>query len=201
MQQDRHSQQAWIIWQQVLSPLVQVMQQPSLVNSHLHMPQIKLHWQTVMPFIVQQQVQVPPASILHKFCKAPQATSSSQEQVIFIPPVHFSNFISQRGKTHQFWPTGIPVICVPIPGMLVLGNITLLRSIIIALDIFELLSLVGHAENQPERRARKCAFGGLRPWVLCAPLVLTSQNANSENAPPAIGVSLHCKNRNTFLDF
>ena len=56
-----------------------------------------------------------------------------------IPPVHFSIFISQRGKTHQLEP-GMPVICVPMPGMLAPGNVTLLRSIIIALDIFELLS-------------------------------------------------------------
>ena len=49
------SQQAWIMSQQALSPLVQVMQQPSSVISHLHMPMVRLQQQTIMPFIMQQQ--------------------------------------------------------------------------------------------------------------------------------------------------
>jgi hypothetical protein len=59
-----HSQQAWITSQQALSPLVQVMQQPSLVMSHLHMPIVRLQQQTIMPFIIMQQVHMPPASIV-----------------------------------------------------------------------------------------------------------------------------------------
>ena len=55
-----HSQQACSISQQVLSPLVHVMQQPSLVRSHLHVPQQRLHWQTVIPFIVQLGLYVSP---------------------------------------------------------------------------------------------------------------------------------------------
>lgn len=92
-----HSQQACNISQQGLSPLVQVMQQPSLVTSHLQLPQQRLHWQTVIPFIVQQQLHIPPASILQRFCKAPQATSSSHEQVILKPPAHLAILISHRG--------------------------------------------------------------------------------------------------------
>ena len=38
----RQSQQAWIISQHLVSPLVQVMHTPSLVMSHLHMPIIRL---------------------------------------------------------------------------------------------------------------------------------------------------------------
>jgi len=41
------------------SPLVQVMQQPSFVFSHLQWPQQRLMLQTWMPFQVQQHEQVP----------------------------------------------------------------------------------------------------------------------------------------------
>jgi hypothetical protein len=61
-----------------------------------------LHWNTVVPFQVQQQLQAPPASILQRFCNAPQATSSSHEQVSFMPPAHFSNFAVHRGKMQTF---------------------------------------------------------------------------------------------------
>ena len=40
---------------------------------------------------------MPPASMLHKFCIMLQAVLSSLEQVIFMPPAHFSNFSVQRG--------------------------------------------------------------------------------------------------------
>jgi hypothetical protein len=50
---------------------------------------------------VQQQLHMPPASISHMFCNIVQATSSSQEQVIFMPPWHFSIFISHRGTMHM----------------------------------------------------------------------------------------------------
>jgi hypothetical protein len=61
------SQQAWIIAQQSASPLVQVMQTPSLVWSHLHMPMIMLHEQTIMPFIIIQQLHIPPAIMEQRF--------------------------------------------------------------------------------------------------------------------------------------
>ena len=91
------SQHAWIIVAQSLSPLVQVMQTPLSVISHLHMPMVKLQQQTIMPFIIMQQLHMPPASMLHRFCIMLQAIASSQEHVIFMPPVHFSNFMVQRG--------------------------------------------------------------------------------------------------------
>jgi hypothetical protein len=50
----RLSQQAWIISQQALSPLVQVMDMPSLVMSHLHIPMVRLQQQIIMPFIMTQ---------------------------------------------------------------------------------------------------------------------------------------------------
>ena len=50
-----------------------------------------------MPFIMQQQLHMPPAIILHRFCSVATLISSSQLQVSFMPPAHFSNFIVQRG--------------------------------------------------------------------------------------------------------
>jgi hypothetical protein len=91
------SQQAWIIRQHSSSPEVQVTQQPSLVISQRHMPIVKLQVQTTMPFHMQQHEHIPPCNIMQRFCIMLQAIGSSQEQVIFIPPVHFSIFIVQRG--------------------------------------------------------------------------------------------------------
>lgn len=64
---DMQSQQAWIIAQQSASPLVQVMQTPSLVWSHLHMPIVMLQLQTIMPFIIMQQLHIPPAIMEQRF--------------------------------------------------------------------------------------------------------------------------------------
>jgi hypothetical protein len=50
-----------------------------------------------MPFIVHEQLHMPPAIILHRFCSVAALISSSQVQVSFMPPAHFSNFIVQRG--------------------------------------------------------------------------------------------------------
>jgi hypothetical protein len=93
----RQSQQAWIISQHLLSPEVQVTQTPLSVISHLHIPMVRLQQQTIMPFMVMQQLHMPPCSIVQRFCIMLHAIWSSHEQVIFIPPWHFSNFIVQRG--------------------------------------------------------------------------------------------------------
>jgi len=93
------------------------MQQPSLVYSHLQVPQVRLHWQQQMPFWQQQMLQSPSQSMRQRFCSVPQATSSSQRQWILNPPVHFSNSTSQRGRTHQLAvagePVGMPPVCQP----------------------------------------------------------------------------------------
>jgi hypothetical protein len=104
----RQLQQAWIISQQALSPEMQLMQQPSLVYSHLQIPQVKLHWQTQIPFWQQQQLQRPSLSMRQRFCRVPQEISSSHLQWILKPPVHFSNFTLQRGRTHQLAAAGEP---------------------------------------------------------------------------------------------
>jgi hypothetical protein len=49
------------------SPLVHVMQTPFAVISHLHMPIIRLQQQTIMPFIMQQQLHMPPIIVVHRF--------------------------------------------------------------------------------------------------------------------------------------
>jgi hypothetical protein len=111
----RQSQQAWIISAHLASPLVQVITQPSLVMSHLQMPMTRLQQQTIMPFIMQQQLHMPPASMVHRFCIIPHAVWSEQLQVIFMPPWHFSNFMVQRGTIGTFIAGEGPVVGMPMP--------------------------------------------------------------------------------------
>jgi hypothetical protein len=63
-----------------LSPLVQEMQQPSEVYSHLQWQLAKVHWQHWMPLLVQQQLQQPSASMRQRFCSVAHESSSSQRQ-------------------------------------------------------------------------------------------------------------------------
>src|SRR5262245_41746742 len=104
-----HSQKPWIISLHLASPQVQVTKTPSSGIAHLQMPMVRLQDRTVMPFITQQQLHMPPASMVHRFCTMPQAVLSSQEQVILSPPWHFSTLKVQRGTTSQLVPTGTPV--------------------------------------------------------------------------------------------
>ena len=53
--------------QQGLSPLVQVMQTPSLVISHLHIPVVRLQQHTIVPFIMQQQLHLQLPIIVQRF--------------------------------------------------------------------------------------------------------------------------------------
>jgi len=133
------SQQAWIISPHLGSPLVQVTQTPSLVISHLHMPMVRLQQQTIMPFIMQQHVHMPPVNIVQRFCSMLVAILSSHEQVIFMPPVHFSILNVHRGTIIQFIPAsmvGAPIPGIAIPGVAMPGIPIPDRSIIIAVDIF-----------------------------------------------------------------
>lgn len=91
------SQQAWIMSQQALSPEVQEIMQPSGVISHLQAPMVMEQDIMVMPFIIMQQFIMPPAIIFIIFCIMVQCILSSQVQIIFMPPSHFSIFIMQRG--------------------------------------------------------------------------------------------------------
>ena len=133
--QAMQSQQAWIISQHLLSPEVQVTQTPLSVISHLHMPMVRLQQQTIIPFIMQQQLHMLPCIMEHRFCNMPQDIWSSQLQVIFMPPWHFSNFNAQRGTIVQL--AGI-VLVPPIMDVLMLAAPMPpieVRSIIIALDM------------------------------------------------------------------
>jgi hypothetical protein len=56
-----------------------------------------LQQQTIIPFIMQQQLHMVPAMAMQRFCKAAAAILSSQEHMTFMPPVHFSNVILHRG--------------------------------------------------------------------------------------------------------
>jgi hypothetical protein len=121
MQPMMQSQHAWIISQHILSPLVQVMVHPLAVISHLHMPIVMLQQHTIMPFIVQHMQHMPPAIIVQRFCIMVQAAGSSQVQVTFIPPGHFSTFIAQRGIIIMFGAMPLIGMVIPIPMPMPLG--------------------------------------------------------------------------------
>jgi hypothetical protein len=131
----RQSQQAWIISPHLASPLVQVMHTPLAVISQWHMPMVKLQQQVIIPFIIMQQLTMPPCNIMHRFCIMLQAIGSSHEQVIFIPPWHFSNFMWHRGTIIQLAGIvlvppfmGVPMLAVPMPAIEVRSIITLAMS-------------------------------------------------------------------------
>jgi hypothetical protein len=122
---DRQAQQASIIAQHAGSPLVHVMQTPSSVASHLQRPIVRLQQQTIIPFIMQQQLQSPPAIMVQRFCSMPAETLSSHAHTIFIPPRCFVKVIVQRGTIIIFMPAvvvpGAPIIAlgldIGMPGM------------------------------------------------------------------------------------
>jgi hypothetical protein len=164
----QHSQQAWSNSRHFSSPLVQVILQPFFVYSQWQWPQAKLHWQTVMPLYVQQQLQPPPASILQRLCSVAVATSSSQRQVRVNPPSHLANFSSQRGTTHH-WPgaaagEGAPPICHCQCGEAPAWDAWAERSVNTALeDMTTLLSLVASGDRRLIKRLTETARP-LNPW-------------------------------------
>jgi len=85
------------------------MQKPLSVISKRHKPIVKLQTQHVMPFNVQQQLHIPPASMVQRFWTILHAILSSHTHVSLQPPVHFSTLKVQRGTIIQFVPG---VICV-----------------------------------------------------------------------------------------
>ena len=110
------SQHFWHISQQPASPLVQVKQQPSAVISHLHMHMFMLQHIVIMPFIIMQQESIAPPIELQRFCIIDLDIASGQEHIIFIPSLHFSILIVQRGTIIIFmgWDIG-GVIVLPMP--------------------------------------------------------------------------------------
>jgi hypothetical protein len=164
------SQQAWIILQHCSSPDVQVMTHPSLLMSHLHMPMVRLQQQTIMPFIMQHSEHMPPWSIMQRFCIMLHAIGSSQEQVIFIPPVHFSMVMVQRGTMSMLGIIGAavpPIGDAPIVGMPMPGIPIPVRSIIIvlAIDPYSLRSRDVWGVVRPSAVPRLMSGGDLTCWV------------------------------------
>jgi hypothetical protein len=93
-----------------------------------------------MPFIIMQHEHIPPAIIEQMFCIIMAVVLSSQVQVIFMPPLHFSIFMVQRGIMPM---DGIMPLCdvdiefimgiLPIPMPIIMGiPIMDIRSLIIA---------------------------------------------------------------------
>ena len=76
-----------------------------------------------MPLSMQQQLHMPPASMVHRFCTMLQAILSSQTQWTLNPPWHFSTLNVQRGTimadgTAVGVPTAVGLIPgYPIPGI------------------------------------------------------------------------------------
>jgi hypothetical protein len=136
MQPMTQSQHAWIMSQHVLSPVVQVRQQPLVVISHLQVHMVMLQQHTTMPFMVQHTLHIPPAIMVQRFCIMVQAAGSSQAQVTFIPPAHFSTFIVQRGTITMFgvMPVGIgigiPMPMLPAPVVALIGFIIAVTMIV-----------------------------------------------------------------------
>src|SRR5712692_6436113 len=89
-----------------------------------------------MPLSMQQQLHMPPASIVHRFCTMLQAILSSHEQWILNPPVTFSTLKVQRGTIiADGMPVGVPTWGEDKPGTPRPGIPIPVRSIIIVLDI------------------------------------------------------------------
>jgi hypothetical protein len=139
----QQSQHAWIMAQQSLSPLVQVMQTPISVGSHLHMPIMRLQQQAIIPFIIMQQLHMPPAIIVQRFWSMPAETLSSQTMVIFIPPSHFSKVILQRGTIVMFAPAAVAPagLVMPAGDDIPIPVIIPIRSVIVPVIVL-LLNLV-----------------------------------------------------------
>jgi hypothetical protein len=151
---DMQSQEAWIISQQPLSPLTHVTQTPSLVISHLHIPIVKLQQQTMAPFIMQQQPHRAPVIMVHRFCNMAQAILSSQEQLIFMPPAHFSIFIVQRGIIIPVMPGMVAGMTVPMPGIIIPDIIPEFIGFMVAVVISSLLTFPSTAWRQPDVTGR-----------------------------------------------
>src|ERR1700722_322563 len=106
------------------------------VISILHMPIMPmLQQQQHIPFIIMQHEHIPPAIMLHKFCIIMAEVLSSQVQIIFIPPAHFSIFIMHWGTMPDMLgeppiigpAIGIPIMPPPIPAV----PIPIIRSLVI----------------------------------------------------------------------
>ncbi|MGK2910642.1 MAG: hypothetical protein ACSLE1_12705 [Sphingobium sp.] len=132
MQAAMQSQQPWSMSQQALSPLVHITMQPSFVISTLQAPIVRLQQHTIMPFIMQQTLHMPPAIMVQRFCIMVQAVGSSHTQVIFIPFFIFSIVMVQRGTITMLGIAPVMPPVGPIMGIPEPMPAIEVRSIIIA---------------------------------------------------------------------
>jgi hypothetical protein len=132
------SQHAWIILRAIMSPLVQVIMHPMSIISILQVPMGIMHWQHIMPFIMQHMPIIPFAFIMHICCIMPAAVLSSHVIVHFMPSGIRSIFMVQRGSIIPFIPLiidgmapigvcipiGIPIIPIRSPVIIVFINVS-----------------------------------------------------------------------------
>jgi hypothetical protein len=175
------SQQAWHISQQLLSPLVQVKQTPFLVFVHSHLHKHRLHWHIIMPFIRQQQLHMPPASILHMFWSVVADISSSQSQCTFIPSLHCSNRMVQRVTMHM--PGAAVAPGMPIGDCVAIGPIIIDLSIIIVVIVSLSLVISGQAGRSPWECSRIALVAPVRRFRTKA-----SESQSALDPPCKIGI-------------
>jgi hypothetical protein len=96
---------------------------------------------------MQQQLTIPPAIMVQRFCIIVQAAGSVQTQVIFIPPAHFSIFMVQRGTITMFGAIGavipgIPEPPIPMPGIPVVGRSIIIVPVMIVAPLVGILGVL-----------------------------------------------------------
>jgi hypothetical protein len=104
-----------------------------------------------MPFIRQQQLSIPPAIMVQRFCSIAAETLSSHAQVICMPPAHFAKVIVHRGTIIMFMPGAVgawaPIVPVePVIGMPVIGIPVRSISFVVAMVVS---SIVGPSRCRP----------------------------------------------------
>jgi hypothetical protein len=126
---------------------------PLGVISHLHRPIVRLQVQRAMPFCIMQQLTMPPAIMVQRFCIMVQAALSSHVHMIFSPSVHVSIFIVQRGIMSHCAPVGV-LMGVVMPAEAIAGMFIPVRSIIM-LVITRLLLNVNSIANPAREDYRR----------------------------------------------
>ena len=113
------SQQAWIIFWHIASPLVQVMTQPMSVISQVVMPMVMLQQQHIMPLHMQQQLIMALGIIMHRFCIMAADILSSQTQVTVMPMAVLAKVMRHLGII-AIWPAMVDMLPVMFIGMLIM---------------------------------------------------------------------------------
>jgi hypothetical protein len=142
--------------QHCASPLVQVMQTPFFIISHLHMPMVMLKQAIIIPLFIMQQLIMLPAIISHMFCSMATAMESSLLHIIFMPPSHFSIFIMQRGTIIMFI---VGMLGMDMGMGVIIGAVIMERSIVIIFFMVIFLSLPHFNRGREKMRSFILVFG------------------------------------------